>query len=135
MFRNQGNFSVVGILDNITGLNLGSSFLGSALGGNSVMGLASMVTGNDAGNPTDSLATAVEFSAEKGLATGIGEPLRIGGNTAPAFQKLFPAIGRPAQALLRSSTLTKALSAGTDALEVKGAIDVGLTAALAAACN
>ncbi len=34
------------------------------------MGLASMVTGNDAGNPTDSLATAVEFS-EKGLADGL----------------------------------------------------------------
>lgn len=65
MFRNQGSFSVVGIVDKLTGLNGGSTFLGSALGGNSIMGLASIVTGNDAGNPADSLATAVEFSAEK----------------------------------------------------------------------
>jgi hypothetical protein len=128
----MGNFSLVGIADKILGTNARDTFLGNLAGGNDVTGVASILTGDD---PTGSFASAVSVSGENALKGGIGTPLRIGGNTAPAFQTLFPRLGRPAQALLRSQGLSTALGTVTDILDFKLEVDGVLTAALLAACR
>jgi len=128
----MGNFSLVGIADRVFGTNARDTFLGNLIGGNDVTGVASIFTGDD---PTGSLASAVSVSAGNGLKNGIGTPLRIGGNTAPAFRTLFPRLGRPAQSLLRSKGLSTALGTVADVLDFKLEVDVALTVGLLAACR
>lgn len=100
--------------------------------GNDVMDISSLLLGQD---PNDSLASAIAVAGDKGLTGGVGTPTRIGGNTQPALQRLFPARGRPAQVLRRAAGLSKAVGYFSGVLEAKAAIDLALTAGLAVACR
>ena len=130
--ENMSRFSLVGIVDTVARTNYRNTFAGNLIGGNDVTGLASILSTED---PKGSLASAIAISTEKGVEKGIGTPLRIGGNTAPAFRPLFPRLGRPAQALLRSKALSTTLGTTLDVLDGKLVLDAGLTIAWEFSCS
>jgi len=69
----------------------------------------------------------------RGIPAGMGVPSVTSGPRG--LQRLFPKVGRPAQALLRPKSVTKALAKTAEVLEFKGAVDLGLAGALAFACR
>lgn len=137
MLQNQDSFSLAALVDQGAGMiglhtNVGNTFVGNLLLGNDVMGVSSILLGS--GSPDGTLASGVSQSASRGIVNGVGQPLRIGGNTGPTVQKLFPKRGRPPQALVRSKGLSSALGIAADVLDGKDVIDISLTAGLAFAC-
>jgi RHS repeat-associated protein len=135
MFDNQRDFSLVGISDQIFGTDWADNPIGDFFGGNDVMGtselISSFLPGSDANG---SLGSAIGFSAKVGGAAGYGTPVMVGGPNG--VQSLFPRVGRPAQALRRTSLqrLAKPLGAALDLLDGKDIIDLSLTAGLFVHC-
>jgi len=159
--ENAHNYSLVGFVDLVTGsiapyldlegTDLSESVLGNVVGGNDVTGIALLLVG-DPENAPEAIGAVATKGTEIGLiggygfAGGIGQPLLVGGQVTggPYIQnflgwsktgKLYAGgPGRPAQALLRSGNLTKAVKLAKAAAELKAAIDLGLAGALAIDC-
>jgi hypothetical protein len=97
MLQNQDAFSLAALVDRGAGVlglhtGVGNTFLGNLFLGNDVMGVSSLLL--NMGTPDGTLASGVSQSISRGLGSGIGQPLQIGGNKNPALQKLFPRVGR-----------------------------------------
>lgn len=131
--QNAHFYSLAGVVDLVFDTNTSETVAGNIIGGNDVTGLALLVAGEPENAP-ESLGAAVAVSVDEGIPAGIGNQLFVGGNSPNHVQTLFPQVGRPPQALPRDPSLTNALKIGKEIIELKKAIDLGFTGALALDC-
>jgi hypothetical protein len=133
MKRNAHWYSTVGVIDLVAGTNWSDTWWGNAIGGNDVTGAAFVFVGDDE-NGSESLGTAIYTGAQKGVVGGIGKNLMKGGNKGNVFQTLIQKRGRPSQVLARSARFRKLLKMAHALAELKEAVDLGLSGALAVNC-
>jgi hypothetical protein len=130
---NSSKFSLAGVFDSVFKTHVSETFLGNLAGGNDITGLVVGLTGTSDSNATEGLAAVTTESATHGVLAGIGKPLVTSG--PHSLQRLFPRVGRPAQALLRRAALREAAEALSGYGEAKLAIDAVFAGALAVACR
>ena len=131
--RNSSKFSVAGLLDAVFGASISESFLGNLVAGNDITGLVVGLTGSSESNATEGVAAVTSGSLTHVVPEATGSPFLTSGPNG--LQRLFPKVGRPAQALLRSGALKETLEAVSGAAQVKLGVDALFAAALAVACR
>jgi len=141
--QNEQYYSLAGVFDLVADTDVRDNFGAQVVAGNDVTGLIALFGDSDS-DAQESLATGVSIAIDRG-ADQIGNTLKVGGNVAegPYIQNLFAwtKTGRlyggsagPAKEVLDRGLLGTAGKYLSGWGELKNAIDVGLTGALALDC-